>query len=287
MKWEEIEKLNELQLRESIGSELENLKKRHETVLAERKRIKESISESKDIQSLIRKLNELDKYLKESISHVSSAYTGFFERASDENTVTQVKILENLNLNLEKIRIAFRKIIRHLKDDKRSINKVLRWIEDTEDLLKTTSGFRRYFHYNPINMVTGRKRLMGSERIKKVFQNELFSCGTLSRDMEKELEIGEQDFQAIEQSTKIVYNIGVQIKRNLDLWRMSPNLKNKSKYLSIIATILSLLKELINLLHELAEDEQFIEVTGIRIIKLQRNDLAVLNSIIQKLPQKT
>jgi hypothetical protein len=280
MHWGEILSLSDAELKSSIASELESLRERYEAVRKERLRLREAIADSVRVETLLGKLVTVENHLAQAFGMVDSLCSRGDRINIKPSHQMKRQIMQELNGMLAKVRYAVSKIIKHLSDDKHTLEVVNDHLVSMNKLLMNTSGWRRYINY--ANIFRGDTRLIGNRNIRQVLQDELHSNRVYSSILERELLLDEDDMKSIAESTRTAHEVARHLKKSLPAFAKNPRQK---EFVAAVREVYRLIAELVRQLHILAEDEEFLKATGIRIIKLERSSMSLLKKELGRLPK--
>jgi hypothetical protein len=280
MHWGEILSLSDAELKSSIASELESLRERYQAVRKERLRLREAIADSVRVETLLGKLVTVESHLVKALGMVESLCSQGDRVNTRPSHQIKIQVMHELNGMLANVRNAVGKIIKHISDDERTLLAVDDHLVSMNKLLMNTSGWRRYINY--ANIFRGDTRLIGNRNIRQVLQDELHSNRVYSSILERELLLDEDDMKSIAESTKTAHDVLRHLKKSLPAFAKNPRQK---EFLAAVREFYRLIAELIRELHILAEDEEFLKATGIKIIKLERSSMSLLKKELGRMPK--
>ena len=273
-----------------VKQELDNVEARFAELVKLRSQVKSAVSDSEKIEDLIAKIDNFYRHLRQAENYSSSLTRKGYYGAQMHDQPEPVLTLRKLNSVFNELKLAINKILGHLKDEGETLEQFREKLEKTKDILKRGSGFRRYSFLlrflNPKNYLKKYRAWLNPNRIAEDYEWNIFRLNELV----DEETITEKDIHVLERSLHIVYSIHGLINRERDTWLGEKKQGNPmlfgGLYPGILENLNRLLPILAKILEDLAEDEQFIAVTNVKIIKLERKEvknIKLLAEIVEKL----
>ena len=284
MKFNEIKKLKEEVLIKHVKKEYQSLNKRYKLALQSIQRTQEALQHVEFVEQLVTKIGELAVTLKETTNSISKLTHTKYYGAQYGDIPQAVHLLADLNYLLYLIKQSVDKLKNHLNNQTGRLWQVEHELEQTEYLLKWSSGFRRHIHFlgylNVFDSKNTRENLLEPKRRIAMLQLQLDYVTHLNKFIEEDIELSKEDIKLIEHSLILVHKIGSHLKHNKKTWQRDVSYGQfTGDYTSEIINVSDALNKLRNYLEFLSKDEQFILATEIKIKNTSKNDTKLLDDI--------
>lgn len=253
----------ELQLIEQYIADLKN----------ERDRVKKAIRAVNRSEILIKKLRRLAGYLTTASDDAQSIRIRLYGM---EDSTSELAILNRL---LSKIMRAVHKIHAHLSDERGHIDAAERTVEQIKETLRKSFDIGPFSRWNPVRLFQRHEDRMDISGVIRDLRNSYSNFVFAYEWITEWVDFSEVDIKLIEESLSLLAQIEPYIRENLaELRNAEPQVRE------VLSSLIVNLKEASKILQELAQDEDFIKVTNIRIKTDIRRERAFMEAIKKFLP---
>jgi len=298
--YSDIENLNEHQARELLIKELRELEEGFEQTKALRQKIKDELGSLEKIDDLLLKIANLNQVLfraEKSIHYLArSGYYG----AQLQDVPPEVVNLRRLHDLFRRLHLAVQKLREHLVENSGTINEYESFIARRKIEIEKYSGKKRYryiFSYlDPTNYRNKNRSNLGAKKIASRYRGDLYLVRSFAFRFNNEIKIDGNDIHLIVNSIRLAQSIGSHIQNNLETWKRDVSYGTTSgdytrqrhpvtgAYTDELNLAIRNLWGLIYYLEELADDEEFIRATNIKIVKIDRREHVTIEEMLKLNP---
>ena len=282
--------LPDAEARELLRKELSLLEERVRKIRESYRQVeveKAKLGDVSKIVAQIRQAVDLCLHLQSEISGITNA--GYYG-AQLRDQPAAVDDLRALNEALQRVFYALNKIMAHLEKHEGLLHSAELDILEFRRVLANATGIRRIVsralvHMDPRNHKRLTRYVLEPGHLRWNINRGISSCEMTNHLLSLEVQLEEQDLQMISSSIKILQGIGDHIHKNLETW-MQPEKRHSifdADYRENLVRVHDTLKHLIRLLDEIAADEQHVNLLGVRIIRLSRDEMQTLVALQRRL----
>lgn len=282
---EEISRIDRLkfdEIQRELKDEFDLLEIELVAAQQENDRIRRAFKDAKRVEVIVEALEEKINTAKRELEGLTKR--GYYGAARfHESLPGSVSELEDLTSLLEELGETMTKIRRNISRDVLLWEKIPNHIRDRRSSLEKAAhmkDFRYYAGFLLPGKITGRGLFDRIKYMHPMLIASLKSAKESRKYIHESIKISQVDFDRMQEASVLVNQIGSHIRSNIFVWNSDKTYGQwNARYHKELVLVGNALVELRDALHQLADDEEFVEVTGMRIKKVERREEDVLGDL--------
>lgn len=244
-------------------------------------RVKEELDQIGDVEDIINKIKVINSRLYRALEAIKLLiHNKYYGAIRDEERPQEVHELYRLSTYLERLSYVFEKMKNHLTADENAFSDILAGINNTREMLKAyDAGFFKR-HFRRINPKTKHRYhfTRGKKETIESLRTALHGFGHAFRELRLLINFNEKDLEILEHALAIVHKLGGHMHDNAQVW-MRDDLRKETltgtvtaNYIHELGLLEKVLMELVEKLEEIVDDEKFVRISNVKIIKINKKE---------------